>query len=282
MNNGVNVQNGNTADIDATESGDYTVLVSYLGCSLISTPVTVSVTPVSDPPLVHDYSVCNQGTASLNATSNETVNWYSVPTGSAPLFTGNNYVTPLLTQTVTYYAEAGLVCPSQRIPVNVNILQSPVPFIGNDTIVVTGSTVTLDAGSGYASYEWSDGSTSQVIQVQSPATAWVSVTDSAGCSGSDTINISTPTIASEIDGPGYSVYPNPVIDKLNYDVDLGQDEHMLVQLIDASGRTVNQTTIHGHGFVHGVMDVDNIAKGIYVLSFISDHESMKVLLKIKS
>jgi hypothetical protein len=249
---------------------------------LISSAVTISVLPVSSPPSVHDYDVCGQGAAMLSASSNETINWYTVANGSAPVFTGNNYTTPLITQPAVYYAAAGDVCPSPRVPVNVNVLQPPVVNLGNDTMVVSAATVTLDAGAGYASYSWSDGSTTQVIQVQSPSTTWVVVTDNAGCTGSDTININTPTGFEELLVHGYSVYPNPANDKINYTIDLGVDENMLVELFDAAGRIVSQFTVHGHGKVHGEMDVAKFSKGIYVLSFVSDHESKKMLLKIKS
>jgi len=47
----------------------------------------------------------------------------------------------------------------------------------------------LDAGIGYYSYSWSNGSTGQWVIADKPDTYWVTVTNSLGCSGSDTINV---------------------------------------------------------------------------------------------
>jgi hypothetical protein len=51
---------------------------------------------------------CGVGTVTLSATPNagSSINWYAAPTGGSTLFTGNNYTTPSLSSTTTYYAEA--------------------------------------------------------------------------------------------------------------------------------------------------------------------------------
>ena len=63
-----------------------------------------------------------------------------------------------------------------------------------------GGNTILDAGLGYASYEWSTGANSQTISVSDGGDYSVMLTDSDGCSGTDNVLISTfptpnPTIA---------------------------------------------------------------------------------------
>ena len=59
--------------------------------------------------------------------------------------------------------------------------------IGSDTSICSGDTFTLDAGSGYSSYLWSDSSTSQTITINSSDTISVHVIDTNGCLTADTI-----------------------------------------------------------------------------------------------
>lgn len=43
--------------------------------------------------------------------SGGTYNWYTAPTGGAPIFTGTNYTTPVLAGTTTYYVENSAITP---------------------------------------------------------------------------------------------------------------------------------------------------------------------------
>ena len=63
------------------------------------------------------------------------------------------------------------------------------PVIVGDVDFCEGETSILDAGSGYATYEWSNGDTTQTIEVSESNNYGVFVTDASGCSGSDNVNI---------------------------------------------------------------------------------------------
>ena len=72
--------------------------------------------------------------------------------------------------------------------------------LGNDTLVCSGKTVTLDAGPGDSVYQWSNGSATQTIQTDKPGTYWVHVINRWKCEASDTIFITQmPAVVNSID-----------------------------------------------------------------------------------
>jgi gliding motility-associated-like protein len=58
-----------------------------------------------------------------------------------------------------------------------------------DTVLCTGSVMTLDPGTGFAKYLWQDGTTSESIQVQEKGQYRVQLTEKNGCISSDTTTI---------------------------------------------------------------------------------------------
>jgi gliding motility-associated-like protein len=70
----------------------------------------------------------------------------------------------------------------------VNEVDANDVFIGNDTIVCNETAIELDAGDGFLSYEWQDGSTEQTFLADSAGIFWVEVETGCG-SVRDSINI---------------------------------------------------------------------------------------------
>lgn len=91
-----------------------------------------------------------------------------------------------ITNITNPFAACGLgICGSERIPVTVNVTGVAVN-LGNDTVITFPNTVTLDAGAGFTTYNWSNGS-SQTIVVSNSGTYIVTVTDANGCTSSDEV-----------------------------------------------------------------------------------------------
>jgi len=70
------------------------------------------------------------------------------------------------------------------------LLNLPLVSLNPDPTLCIGDTRVLDAGSGYASYSWNTGSSTQTITVNNIGQYAVSVIDSKGCKGGDTTIIS--------------------------------------------------------------------------------------------
>ncbi len=78
-------------------------------------------------PVVQDNSRCENGTVILSSISPDPVSWFSAPTGGNLLGTGNNFTTPFLTQSDSFYAEANSGCPSVRVRGIAIVGHSPPP-----------------------------------------------------------------------------------------------------------------------------------------------------------
>lgn len=72
---------------------------------------------------------------------------------------------------------------------------SPVVSLGSDTTLCGQQPVVLDPGS-FASYVWSNGTTSRTLSVSTPGKYWVTVASAQGCTSSDTIEIVPPKALS--------------------------------------------------------------------------------------
>src|SRR5690606_28741178 len=63
------------------------------------------------------------------------------------------------------------------------------PVITGLPAFCAGESTVLNAGSGFATYQWSDGSAAQTLNVATPGTYSVTVGDGQGCSGADTVDV---------------------------------------------------------------------------------------------
>ena len=73
--------------------------------------------------------------------------------------------------------------------INVSFMTTAID-LGNDTTICHNDTLTLDASFPNVTYLWQDGSNNATFNVIAPGTYWCEITDSIGCTVSDTILIS--------------------------------------------------------------------------------------------
>lgn len=111
---------------------------------LVST--SAQVIAVTTNPVCPDQNRCGPGNVILNAVDTAEVRWYNALTGGALIFTGNTFITGFIPHDTIYYMEAGQVCPSERLPVNVTITAAPAPTVSDNARCGPG-TVVLTANS---------------------------------------------------------------------------------------------------------------------------------------
>jgi gliding motility-associated-like protein len=149
-----------------------------------------------------DFIICEGDSIDLFATGNWGVPPYEYEWLPGGTFADTIWVAPLVD--TWYTAIIHDVCDvqdtvQQLVTVNPAPVLAPGPF--EDCFEVT-----ADAGSGYASYVWSDGQTGQFATFDSSGTYTVTVVDGNGCSGvSDPIEVIVHTYP-EIDAQPDTVY----------------------------------------------------------------------------
>jgi N-acetylneuraminic acid mutarotase len=168
-----------------------------------------------------DLSICSGNSTTLSAFSTQgNLNWYSSPTSTTVLFTGNNYVTPTFTtgastSTYTLYVEAP-TCTLVPVRTAITVTVYPLPTLSvssSNSLICAGQTSTLNV-SGALSYTWSTSSSNSGIAVSPGVTTTYTVSgaDANGCESSDTITQYVSNCAgihellSEKDA---LVFPNP-------------------------------------------------------------------------
>jgi len=72
---------------------------------------------------------------------------------------------------------------------NITLVASPFIKLGNDTSICSGSSITLNAGTGNFNYIWNTGDITSNISVNTEGGYAVNVTDANGCSGKDSIYV---------------------------------------------------------------------------------------------
>jgi hypothetical protein len=156
------------------------------GCS---TSVTVTVTEPT--PLVtaaaNNGDVCAGDTAMLVGTAMGGTMGYTYTWLPGNLNGSVVGTTPATTTTYSLVVTDANGCmDTSTTTVTVNAL--PVVALGAD-ITQCGGSVVLDAGNAGSSYFWNDGSLTQMINVSATDIYHVAVTDTNGCTGHDTINV---------------------------------------------------------------------------------------------
>jgi len=177
----------------ATVSGTGVVAGVAGGISIISYEVTnscgaaaatFSVTVVqSDTTLfAHDSDKCaSAGAATLNAPAGYTSYTWS---------TGGTTAVISVSTSGTYISYAVNGCSTRIDTFVVTFHAMPVVNLGNDTSFCNGNSVTLTSTQPAGSvYNWSNGTTGTSIVVNTSGTYWLQVTNTYGCSTTDTINI---------------------------------------------------------------------------------------------
>jgi hypothetical protein len=195
-----------------------------------------------------------------NYDNNNSTDWGCVAPSKGVLNTGLDSI----------FIECGIVdCPSERIPIVINILQSFTVDLGPDTFVSSPFSIVLDAGPGIPYYFWSTGEQTQTITVDSVGTYWVSVVDTSGmCSSSDTIIISLNVGIQDLTDNTVRFYPNPVKDKFYVEANESILKEAIFRITDVEGRIIEEINIQREG-QRNSFDIKNLKDGIYFLHITS-------------
>ena len=263
-----------TAFIEVDTAGYYWVDVTTNYCTnrdsiYINTLNTPSVF------LGNDTSLCQGDTLILNAYyNNATYLW-------------ENYLTTDSIFTVTY-ADKYIVnvsndCGTTSDEIIVGYSNISVN-LGSDTSIYYTQALLLDAGTA-SSYLWNDSTTNQTLALsfgshdQGVYNYWVVVTDSIGCTATDTIVV-TVLFGTDINSKtlqNIRIYPNPA-DKYLV-VDNLPNEPVSLKLISLEGRVV--LTANSDGEKKYSFNISDLPKGIYLLNVILQNSTLNLQVILK-
>lgn len=116
--------------------------------------------------------------------------------------------------------------------------------LGADTTICNLDTLTLDAGSGFATYVWSTGNTNQTQFVNAPGSYSVVATDTLGCVGQDTFSMTVDTV----DNPNIRSQGGPAIVCLNDTLGLEADSGYVAYAWSTGGSAISTSVTSGGNF----------------------------------
>jgi len=197
--------NGATSQsINVSTSGNYSVTVTNAnGCSATSAPTSVTVNATPSTPTITangPTTFCAGGNVTLTAPAGFTYLWSNgATTPSISVNTSGNY-------SVTVTNANGCSATSAPTTVTVNANPSTPTITANGpTTFCNGGSVTLTAPAGFT-YLWSNGASSQSINVNTSGNYSVTVTNANGCSATSapttvTVNANPSTPVITPNGP---------------------------------------------------------------------------------
>lgn len=176
-------QTDSTVQLHYKQPGSVTLFGKIVStCGVVSDSLPIDVIHTTSVALGNDTGFCAGGNVVLDAGSGfQSYSWN----------TGATTEQIVADSSGTYWVAAlnpnGSCLSADTVAVTV--FPSPVVNLGPDTSICQDSVYRFDAGIGFTSYLWQDGSTGEFFNATLAGTYWVKVDNSNGCTGSDTARI---------------------------------------------------------------------------------------------
>ncbi|MBT7492793.1 MAG: T9SS type A sorting domain-containing protein, partial [Bacteroidetes bacterium] len=255
----------NTATISTTIAGLYAVTIEN-HCGAIDTDSAMVYVLSTSIELGADTSICDGSTLLLDV---------GVP--------GLTYIwsTSETIQAIEV-TEAGMYSVTASDPIcgdaigNIIVSVDPVPTVelGFDTLEVEfGKTGIFDAGSGYSSYLWSNGETTQSIEISDEGLYSVIVTNEFGCSAYDEayLKVGPNSIGENSIENSISIFPNPVKEKLFINSEIAEIEK--IDIYNSIGKLI-YTEINKSKNIE--LDVSKYPTGVYFVRINTQNDGIIV------
>lgn len=284
-----------TQTITISEPGTYSVTVTdENGCESsdeINVTFTDPIYSIAVTELISPYNVCREQLLPVEVTMTNDCEFeipagtqfyisYRVNEGSAvtEAVTLEESLQPEANQGYTFEQDVTLSANTYNISLwttfgsesgTVNSFETeiyPIPNmnLGPDSLEVD-FPHTLTANVGNVTYLWSNGGTGSYITVTQTGTYWLRVTNTYGCTASDTIYLHTGTFVGTIPGSDIvvNVFPNPVDNILFVKVLPDKPLKVKFELISPLGRKVYESESARELVFEDEVDVSSFEAGLY-------------------
>lgn len=253
---------GDHISVSPSTTTSYTVVGKTAGFPSEPTIAQVTVIPI---PMVtiNNASICLGESIVLISSGADSYVWENGDT------TNSLMVSPSMTTTYSVTGStAGCLAPTAYAVVEVNDL--PVVNLGPDILLPAGQDTIVDATGPGLTYLWSTGETTSSILVNTQGSYSVTVTNAAGCSSSDTVEVfgvvSTISLPSNDD---IKIAPNPTLDVIN--IICSRSSSSIAQVYNNLGKVILSDQSFVPDGAARKIDLSQQAAGIYYVR-ISDAE----------
>ena len=215
------------------ESGIYTVsATNNYGCTnTASTSIVVHAKPV--PTISGDLTICPNGSTILSVSNGTSYRWSTGSTLSSITVQPSTPTAYSVTVTDAYGCQGNTSCLVQ-------IGTLPNANISGSTSICAGQSTQLSVGTGYASYLWSNNSTSPSIVTNTAGTYRVTVTNALGCVATDSIEVTVNELPQLTFGMQHSICAGQ-----SYTYSLPNDPNITYSW--SNNATGNEITVHNPG-----------------------------------
>ncbi|HPI12558.1 MAG TPA: GEVED domain-containing protein, partial [Catalimonadaceae bacterium] len=195
-----------------------------------------------------DKIVCSGGTNLAGSSPSPGFGVWSVVSGPAVVVSSGNANSPvtgigLVPSVLVWKVTSGPCVSTDTIEIKREI---KTLALRNDTTICEDDSLLLDAGAGYAGYQWVNGNTNSSITVYDQGTYWVQVTTINNCIFRDSVQVNeqicTRVSNSELGISDIEIYPNPSSGLII--VKSGQSGVHVIRISDALGRKVFETRLN--------------------------------------
>ena len=250
--------------IETMQAGLYAVTVSNI-CGSASDSIQIQVDDSLLIELGADTALCKEANFILQAS--QEANQYLWSTGDSSQMIA-------IQQTGEYWLQAGNACNTSTDTVFVTINENTFAFATDTLSLDSNQVLQLNAPAGYQSYRWSTSDTVQTIWISNPGEYWLHVTDSLGCTASDTIVILPYISSPEQAISTIRVYPNPTTGELFLE---GLNGGERIEVYDILGKRLSAFSTSKS---IEIILLNQYPKGIYLIIIQNGHQrvTQKVLI----
>lgn len=274
--------NATTATISVTTSGSYTVTVTDVnGCSSVSTPISVNVSNAPAPTInASATQACEGDVVTITASTSDSYLWSTGATTQSIQLTAS---TPNV-NVVTTNANA---CDGVGASSSINITFTATPT-ASGTMTLNGNVATFtNTSTGASSYSWDFGDFTN-SSATAPAHAYavngaytvVLTAINGNCSDTVMFLVDVTVGMNELSTSNLSIYPNPANEEVHVTFEQVA-EFMNIELIDATGRVLNNQVSNQMGANLITFNVANLSSGFYTVRLTSSNlsETQKLMIQ---
>ena len=139
-------------------------------CGAVLDSMNIFINPIPLAPSASGSTICQGNSTTLSATApGGSYAWYDAASAGTLLITNQNYTTPVLNGTTTYYVQTTqLSCTSARTAVTVTVNPTPALPTAAGATICSGSTASLTATAPGGTYDWYNAATGGALLTSGP------------------------------------------------------------------------------------------------------------------